>query len=43
MTGTSGVMSLVGIIPVAGIKAVGQSFVFCILADVILTVLHYAL
>jgi phospholipid/cholesterol/gamma-HCH transport system permease protein len=30
-------------IPVAGIKAVGQSFVFCILADVLLTVLHYAL
>jgi len=30
-------------IPVAGIHAVGQGFVFCILADVLITVLHYAL
>lgn len=30
-------------IPVAGIHAVSQSFVFCILADVLITVLHYAL
>ncbi len=28
-------------IPVAGIRAVGQSFAFCIVADVLLTVLHY--
>jgi phospholipid/cholesterol/gamma-HCH transport system permease protein len=28
-------------IPVAGIRAVGQSFTFCIVADVLLTVIHY--
>jgi len=28
-------------IPVAGIRAVGQSFTFCIVADVLLTAIHY--
>jgi len=28
-------------IPVAGIRAVGQSFTFCIVADVLLTLIHY--
>jgi phospholipid/cholesterol/gamma-HCH transport system permease protein len=30
-------------IPVAGIRAVSQNFLFCVVADVLLTVLHYAL
>jgi phospholipid/cholesterol/gamma-HCH transport system permease protein len=29
-------------IPVAGIRAVGQSFTFCIVADILITVIHYA-
>lgn len=29
-------------IPVAGIRAVGQSFTFCIVADILLTVIHYS-
>ncbi len=28
-------------VPVAGIRAVGQSFTFCVLADILLTVIHY--